>query len=116
MFSFSWVVAHAQRVVHFGRAVVFRHGAQYLNRVRHVARVAVQPRQVQHYIFGVGIDVLRRLELLLRFRRIVGQRVELPEKQPALDIVALQLHDLGVFADRELQNLLGRPAILNVAQ
>jgi len=60
--------------------------------------------------------VLRRFELLLRFRRIVRQRVQLPQKQPALDIVALQLHDLGVFADRELQHLLRRTAILNIAQ
>ena len=45
------VVAHAQRVVHFGCAVVRRHGAQHLDRVRHIAGIAVQPRQVQHYIF-----------------------------------------------------------------
>ena len=60
--------------------------------------------------------MLRRLELLFRVRRVVGQRVELPQKQPALDIVALQLHDLGVFGDGQLQHLLGRTAILNIAQ
>ena len=60
--------------------------------------------------------MLRRLELLFRMRCVVGQRVKLAQKQPALDIVALQLHDLGVFGDGELQHLLGRTAILNIAQ
>ncbi len=60
--------------------------------------------------------MLRCLELLFRVRRVMGQRVELAEQQAAFDIVALQLHNLGVFGDGELQNLLRRAAILNIAQ
>ena len=45
-----------------------------------------------------------------------ARRVELAQQQPALDVVALQPHDLGVFADGQLQHLLRRAAILNIAQ
>ncbi len=110
------VVAHAQRVIHFGRAVIRRHRVQHRDRVRHIAGVAVQPRQVQHHILRIRIDVLRRLKLFFRMRCVVGQRIKLPQQQPALDIVALQLHYFGVFRDGQLQHLLRRAAILNVAQ
>ena len=49
-------------------------------------------------------------------RCVVCQCVKLPQKQTALDVVALQLHDLAVFSNGQLQHLLRRSAILHIAQ
>ena len=60
------VVTSAEREGQLGGAVVFRNRFQRLDGVLEIAAFAIEPSKVKGNILGVGIDLLRCLELLLR--------------------------------------------------
>ena len=72
-------------------------------------------RHPQHHLLGVGVDLLRGLELRLRLGGVVVQRVELPQQQLGLQVGRLQPRDRLVLGDRQLQHL-ARLCALHVAQ
>ena len=109
------VVSGAQCEGELGGAVIFRNGLQRRDGALEVAAFAIEPGEIEGDVFGVGIDLPRCLELLLRQLRVVVDGVELPEHEVALDVGRVKRADLLVFADREIEHLL-RSAVLHVAQ
>ena len=57
------VVKRAQRELHLGRAAVHGNSFNRLHGMLHVAAFGVEPRQVQHHLFRLGLDGLGGLEL-----------------------------------------------------
>ncbi len=81
-----------------------------------VALLAIEAGEIEHHLFGVGIDGLRGLELLFRVRGVVVDVVELTEQQAVFDAVGFKADDLDVLGDGELEHFVGRSAVLHVAE
>ena len=109
------VVAGRQSELDPRRPVCHRHRRESVDRALRVPLLAVQRRHPQHNLLGVGIDLLRGLELCLRLGGVVVERVELAQQQLGLQVGRLQARDGLVLGDRQLQHLTSLRA-LHVAQ
>ena len=84
-----------------GTAVEGVDGALY------VALFAVEARHVEDDLFGVGVDLLRSLELVPRPWRSRGSGRRAGRAAGGLHVVGLELGELLVLGDGELQHLAG---------
>ena len=101
------IVAGAESELDAGAAVVDGHGAEYVGGALGVALLAVEARHVEDDLFGVGVDLLRGLELLFSLGGVVIEAVELAEEETGLYVVGLELGELLVFGDGKLEHLAG---------
>ena len=105
------VVQRAQRELHLRRAPIHGNRLNRLRRMLQIAALGVEPRQVQHHVFGFGFDRLGRLELRFRFFGLVLDGVKLPQHHVIFHALRLQGHNLLELRNRLVQHLVLRIAL-----